>query len=248
MEKKYDIPEGNIYSYQTFDKIKDNPDIDIVYVVLPNSMHAEYVVRAAQAGKHVICEKLMALSVEECNQMINACNKAGKMLSIGYRLHFDPYNLDMVRLGTQKVYGNLKSIQAGDGFTSGDPTQWRLKKAMAGGGQLQDVGVYCIQGICYTSGTEPLSVTAKEGPKTDLEKFKEVEQSMTWEFKMPGGWKAQGVCSYAENISYLKAEAEKGSFQLDPAYGYSSLAGITPAGKMDFPKIISRQNKWMILR
>ena len=243
-KKKYDIPEGNIYNYQTFDKIKDNPDIDIIYVVLPNSMHAEYVVRAAQAGKHVICEKPMALTVAECDQMIDACKKAGKMLSIGYRLHFDPYNLEMVRLGTQKVYGNLKSIQAGDGFTAGDPTQWRLKKAMAGGGPLQDVGVYCIQGICYTSGLEPIAVTAKEGPKTDPEKFKEVEQSISWEFEMPGGLKAQGTCSYAENMSYLKAEAEKGSFQLDPAYGYNGLAGSTPAGKMDYPKM-NQQAKQM---
>ncbi len=235
-KKEYDIPEGNIYNYQDFDKIKDNPDIDIVYVVLPNSMHAEYVVRAAQAGKHVICEKPMALSVTECDQMIDACKKAGKMLSIGYRLHFDPYNLEMMRLGTQEVYGKVKTIHAGDGFVAGDPKQWRLNKALAGGGPLQDVGIYCIQGICYTSGKEIVSVLAKEGPKTDPEKFKDVEQSISWEFEMVGGCKAYGSCSYAENISYLKADAEKGSFQLDPAYGYSGLAGNTPAGKMDFSK------------
>src|SRR5829696_1548422 len=110
-KEKYSIPDQNIYSYDNFDSIKANPDIDIVYVVLPNSMHAEYVIRAAQAGKHVICEKPMALNVKECDDMIAACKKAGKMLSIGYRLHFEPYNLEMQRLGQQKVLGEIKSLK-----------------------------------------------------------------------------------------------------------------------------------------
>jgi predicted dehydrogenase len=101
-KEKYNIPDQNIYNYETFDSIKDNPDIDIVYVVLPNSMHAEYTIRAAKAGKHVICEKPMALNIEDCDKMIAACKQAGKSLSIGYRLHFEPYNLEMVRLGTKK--------------------------------------------------------------------------------------------------------------------------------------------------
>src|SRR6185503_7876054 len=98
-QSKYSIPDKNVYNYESFDSIKDNKDIDIVYVVTPNSLHKEFVIRAAQAGKHVICEKPMALSVEDCDAMIAACKKAGKMLSIGYRLHFEPYNLEMVRLG-----------------------------------------------------------------------------------------------------------------------------------------------------
>jgi hypothetical protein len=95
---KYSIPAGNIYDYNSFDKIKDNPDIDIIYVVLPNSMHKEYVIRAAAAGKHVISEKPMAINVADCDAMIAACKKAGKTLSVGYRLHFEPYNLEMARL------------------------------------------------------------------------------------------------------------------------------------------------------
>jgi len=243
-KEKYKIPDKNIYNYQTFDSIKDNPDIDIIYVVLPNSMHAEYVIRAAQAGKHVICEKPMALSVEDCDKMIAACKKAGKMLSIGYRLHFEPYNLEMVKLGTKKAYGNIKKISAGFGFPIGDPAQWRLKKDLAGGGPLQDVGIYCVQGICYTTGLEPISVTAQEGPKTIPDKFKEVEQSLTWQLEMPNGIIAEGKASYAEGVNFLKAEAEKGVFEISPAYNYSGQKGKTPEGPMDLPKV-NQQAKQM---
>ena len=243
-KEKYSIPKKNIYNYDNYDTIKDNPDIDIIYVVLPNSMHAEYTIRAANAGKHVICEKPMALTVEDCDRMIAACKKAGRMLSIGYRLHFEPYNLEMARLGQQKIYGNIKKMSAGFGFTIGDPTQWRLKKSLAGGGPSQDLGIYCIQGICYTTGMEPVAVTAQEGPKTDLQKFKEVEQSLVWQFEMPDGIIAEGKASYADSMNYLKAEAEQGIFELTSAYNYSGQKGNTPAGIMDFPKI-NQQAKQM---
>ncbi|HTM90853.1 MAG TPA: Gfo/Idh/MocA family oxidoreductase, partial [Flavisolibacter sp.] len=175
----YSIPDANVYNYENFDSIKDNKDIDIVYIVLPNSMHAEYVIRAAQTGKHVISEKPLGLSTKECDDMIAACKKSGKMFSVGYRLHFEPYNMEMARLGQKEVYGKIKKMSAGFGFSIGDPTQWRLKKALAGGGPLQDLGIYCIQGFCYTTGMDPVAVTAQEGPKTDPVKFKEVEQSLT---------------------------------------------------------------------
>ena len=160
-KKQYDIPEKNIYNYSNFDEIKDNPDIDIVYVVLPNSMHREYVIRAAKAGKHVICEKPMALTVEECDEMIAACKNANKMLSIGYRLHFEPHNMEMMRLGQKKIFGTIKKMFAEDGLA--EVEGWRLNKALAGGGPLMDVGIYCVQGVRYTTGLEPMAVTAKEG-------------------------------------------------------------------------------------
>jgi predicted dehydrogenase len=236
-KSKYSIPGANVYNYETFDTIKDNPDIDIIYVVLPNSMHAEYVIRAANAGKHVICEKPMAMNVKECDDMIAACKKAGKMLSIGYRLHFEPYNLEMTRLGTQQVYGPIKKMSAGFGFPAGDPNQWRLKKPLSGGGPLVDVGVYCIQGFCYTTGLEPVAVTAQEGPKTDPQKFNGVEESITWQMEMSNGIICEGHASYSQNMNYLKAEAEKGVFELTSAFNYSGQAGYTPAGQMDFPRV-----------
>ncbi len=243
-QEKYKIPDKNVYSYENFDSILDNKDIDIVYVVLPNSMHAEYTIRAAKAGKHVICEKPMALTVADCNAMIEACRKADRMLSIGYRLHFEPYNLEMAKLGTNQVYGPVREVDAGFGFVMGNPNQWRVKKALSGGGPLQDLGIYCINGICYTTGKVPVSVTAQEGSKTDPEKFKEVEQSLSWQFELPGGIIAKAKCSYGDSYNFLQAKAEKGDFGLTSAYNYGGQKGYTPAGELSLPRL-NQQAKQM---
>jgi predicted dehydrogenase len=234
-KKQYEIPDKNIYNYQNFDTIIDNPDIDIVYVVLPNSMHAEYTIRAAKAGKHVICEKPMAVSVDECERMITASREAGKMLSIGYRLHFDPYHLEMMRLGQKKIYGPIKKIKAENGMdgTSG----WRLDKKLSGGGPLMDLGVYCIQGARYTTGLEPLAVTAQEGPKTNPGMFKDIEETISWQMEFPEGIKAECMCSYSKGTNLLRAEAEKGWFELSPTYAYRGLKGRTSEGEMDLPHV-----------
>jgi predicted dehydrogenase len=198
-------------------------------------MHAEYTIRAARAGKHVISEKPMATSVEDCDRMIAACKETGKMLSIGYRLHFEPHNLEMMRLGTQKVFGNIKIIQAEDGMA--DVQGWRLNKKLAGGGPLMDVGIYCVQGCRYTTGLEPIAVRAQEGPKKDKTKFSQVEESLTWQLEFPGNIKAACKASYSEDMNLLRAEAEKGWFELSPAYGYGGIKGRTSNGEMDFPQV-----------
>lgn len=234
-KKKYAIPDKNIYSYESFDKIRENADIDIIYVVLPNSMHTDYVVRAAAAGKHVICEKPMAITVADCDRMIAACKKAGKTLSVGYRLHFDPYHDEIRKLASQKVYGNVKKMNSAFGFNAPKGI-WRLNKELAGGGPLMDVGIYSIQAFCYTAGANPIAVTAKEGPKTDPDRFSEVEQSLSWQFEMPGGVIANGTSSYAEGMNFFHADAEKGWFELSPAFNYSGLKGDSSGGKIDFPK------------
>ena len=234
---KYHIPEKNIYNYQNFDRISSNPDIDIVYVVLPVSMHKEYTIRAAQAGKHVISEKPMAISSKDCAEMIAACSKAGRKLSIGYRLHFEPYNLEMMRLGQQKIYGRLLQIDCANGFIyGGDPNAWRLKKAMAGGGGLMDMGVYCIQGARYVTGEEPVFVTARE-VKTNPELFKEVDETVYFDLEFPSGCVANGISSYNMDLNHLKVKAERGEFELSEAYRYGGMAGKTPAGPMKFPQI-----------
>jgi predicted dehydrogenase len=240
--QQYDVSEKNIYSYSNFDEIKDNPDIDIVYIVLPNSMHREYVIRAAKAGKHVICEKPMALTVGECDDMIAACKNANKMLSIGYRLHFEPHNMEMMRLGQKKIFGPIKKMFAEDGLA--EVEGWRLNRALAGGGPLMDVGIYCVQGVRYTSGLEPLAVTAREGVKKNKEKFKEVEESLTWQMELPGGIVAECKTSYSEELNLLRAEAENGWFELTTAYEYTGIEGETIEGKMKFPKV-NQQAKQM---
>lgn len=235
-KKKYNLSDKNIYNYENFDKIADNKDIDIVYIVLPNAMHAEYTIRAAKAGKHVICEKPMAVSVEECQLMIDACNKAGVKLSIGYRLHFEPFNLEMMRLGQNKVFGKINKIDTANGFVLNDKV-WRADKKLAGGGPLMDLGIYCVQGSIYTTGMNPIAVTAKEGKKTKAYLFKDVEQSISWDLEFPDGIVAHGETSYADSLNKLRAEAEQGWFELAPAFPYAGLKGQTSNGPMNFPQV-----------
>ncbi len=235
-KKEFQIPDGNVYSYENFDQIKDNPDIDIIYVVLPNNMHAEYTIRAAKAGKHVICEKPMAIFPEECERMISACKEAGVKLSIGYRLHFDPFNLWMMENGQKDKWGNVKKIIAENGMEV-EGGVWRVDKKMSGGGPLTDIGIYCIQGACYTLGEDPIAVTAKEGEKTEPEKFRDVEQSLSWTMEFPSGRIAECVSDYSKKMNLLRAEAESGWFELKPAYEYKALKANTSDGPVQIHEI-----------
>lgn len=235
--KKYDIPKANVYDYKTFDRIIDNKDIDVVYVVLPNSMHREFVVRAAQAGKHVICEKPMAITPSDCQAMIDACKKADRQLAIGYRLHYEPFTKEAMRLGQQKVFGPVRFVEASDAFKIGDPTQWRLKKELAGGGALMDVGIYAVQGARYVTGEEPVSVTAQFSPKTDPKKFKDVEETLFWQFQFPSGAVSNSTTSYTAGVERLYASCQDGWFELAPAFGYGPLKGRTSKGPIDMPVV-----------
>ena len=234
-KKKYGLDDKNIYSYKDFDSIKDDNAIDIVYVVLPNSLHKEYVIRAANAGKHVICEKPMAISVAECDEMIEACNKAGVKLSIGYRLHFDPHNLEMMRLAKEKKYGNVKRIFASHGLynTNG----WRLNKDLAGGGPLMDVGIYCVNAARYILNKEPMAVQTFPEEINDKKKFDSIEESISWNMEYDDDVVAKCYCSYSEASDYLRVEAEHGWFELEPAFFYNSLKGKTSDGKMKIKPI-----------
>jgi predicted dehydrogenase len=234
--QKYGVPERSIYTYENFDQIKNNPDIDVVYVVLPNSMHAEFTIRAAKAGKHVLCEKPMAISVKQCDEMIAACKAAGKKLAIGYRLHFEPNNLELVRLAREQTYGAVKQIEASAGFRIGDPTQWRLDKALAGGGSLMDIGIYALQAARYIAGEEPVSVSAQMSI-TDPVKFKPgVDETLLFTLKFPSGILASCASSYATGLNRFRANAERGWFEVMPALNYVGIKGRlgSQAGMKDF--------------
>ena len=237
-KSKYGLPDTCCYSYKNLDTIRNNADIDIVYVVLPNAMHAEYVIRAAQAGKHVICEKPMAITVEECDRMIAACQEAGKMLSVGYRLHFEPHNKEVMRLGQEKIYGIIREIEADHGLS--EVEGWRIERNLAGGGPLMDVGIYCVQAVRYATGMEPIAVTAQEGFKHDIEKFKDIEEAITWQMEMPGGIIAKCASSYSEKQNRLHVKTERGWFELDPAYPYTGIKGKTPDGEMNSPQVFQQ--------
>lgn len=235
--KTYGLSEKNCYTYEQFGRIRDNSSIDIVYVVLPNTMHEEYVIRAAKAGKHVICEKPMATTIEDCQRMIEVCREEGVQLSMGYRLHFDPFNQEMMRLGQNKVFGAVKKIIARNSMKVGDANQWRLDRERDGGGPLMNNGVYCVQGAQYVLGEMPLAVTASFLPKTDPEKFDEVEEGIRWTMEFPSGAFAECETSYSKDESLLRAEAEHGWFEINPAYEYEALKGMTSEGPMQFDAI-----------
>ncbi|MEZ6097482.1 MAG: Gfo/Idh/MocA family oxidoreductase [Pirellulaceae bacterium] len=224
-QEKYGIPRANVYNYDNYDKLVDNDGIDAVYIVLPNGMHKEYTVRAAAAGKHVLCEKPMANSSAECQEMIDACKKHNRKLAIGYRCQFEPHHRHCIELARSEKYGKLKAIEAGFGFRIGDPNQWRLNGKLAGGGALMDVGIYALQACRYLTGEEPVRITAQE-TKTDPKKFAEVDETITWTMTTPSGVNCYCSTSYAFNgINRFNAYAENGSFGLDPAFSYSGITG-----------------------
>ncbi|SMB97953.1 oxidoreductase domain protein [Hymenobacter roseosalivarius DSM 11622] len=237
-KSKYNIPKENVYDYKSFDRIVDNPDIDIVYAVLPIAMHAEYTIRALQAGKHVICEKPMAMTPTECRQMIDAAKKADKKFSIGYRLHFEPHHQEVMRLGQKEIYGPIKCLVADNGYVFKNDTPWRVDKELAGGGPLVDLGIYCVQGVVYTKGQIPASVTAKFTPKPNNGLFKEVEAGVNWQFQFADGSVADCRTSYAESLpNRLQAEAAKGKFELTPSFGYGGIKGTTSQGPMNIQNV-----------
>ena len=230
-KSRYNIPDKNVYSYDTMAQLADNPDIDVVYVVTPNGLHAEHTIKAAKAGKHVFCEKPMEATPEKCQQMIDECKKAGRMLAVAYRCQYDPNQIECRRLAAEKVFGDLKMIEAGfsRGISAGE---WRLNKTLAGGGPLMDVGIYALQTCRFVSGREPLEVNAKFGPVTDPVKFAEVEESVEWEMTFPGGLTAKCRTNYERGDQKgFKVTAEKGSFGLDPAYNYNSSRGTRSDGE-----------------
>jgi predicted dehydrogenase len=232
--EKYNIPAKNIYNYQTFDQIRNNPDIDIIYVVLPNFMHAEYTIRAAQAGKHVICEKPMAMNAAEARQMITACDKAGVQLSVGYRLYFEPHHLEMRRLVMDKTFGGVKVVESGLGFTVPGPNSWRLDKKIGGGGAIMDLGVYAIQGARRTLNEDPISVTAQVFT-FDKVHFKDIHETVFWQFEFPSGAVAHSSTTYSSYVDRLYVTCERGWFKLEPAFNATGAQGVTIKGPMDVP-------------
>lgn len=218
----FGVPEKNIYNYQNYDEIVSNKDIDAVYIALPNNMHAEYTIRAARAGKHVLCEKPMANSVADCQEMIDACKQAKRKLMIAYRLQYEPNNLEAIRIARSGEVGTIRFIDAKLAFAIGDPKQWRLKMDMAGGGPLVDIGIYCIQTANYLSGENPVQVTAHTWT-TDTVKFRDVEEHITFSMQYPSGLTVNCFSSYSLGVNRYRALGPKGWIEMDPAYSYRGL-------------------------
>lgn len=229
---QYQVAAKNIYSYDNFNSIADNPEIDAVYIALPNGLHAEYTIRAAQAGKHVLSEKPMANTPAECEQMIAACRKAGKKLMIGYRCRLEPTNLRAVSLIQSGALGQLQLIQSSDGFNirpqftiMGETRrEWRLDKALSGGGPMMDVGIYSLQATRYLSGEEPAEISATWSVRKDDPRFRGIEENLVWHTKFPSGVLATCNTSYGSNIgNSARVDGSEGWLELNPGFNYDGL-------------------------
>jgi len=241
--RDYGFPEANIFGYDSMERMAGNRDIDVIYVVTPNSVHAENCIAAAKAGKHVICEKPMATSVADCDSIISACRDAGVRLTVGYRLHYEPHHAEFARLARERVFGPFMRMAGANGFEMGSSsrarTDWRLDRRLAGGGPLMDMGVYVVQAACMAKAeAAPVSVTARFGPVTLPEVFSEVEESIEWTMEFADGAQARCRASYAEQVSNFRAEADHGWAQLeDPAFYYEEPFLTTSRGSVERPKV-----------
>jgi len=233
---KYGLANDCIYDYENFDTIVNNAKVDIVYVVLPNSMHAEFCIRAAKAGKHVICEKPMAITVEECDAIITACEQNNVKLSVGYRMQSDPYTNEVKQYVREKTFGEVNFVSSDAAYISnGNPDQWRLNKSLSGGGALMNMGVYSIQTSIYGTGKNPISVTAQEF-STRPDYFKDTDETITAQFEFETGAVGHMMTSHNANGNRLKVHCSSGWFELDPAHSYGPIRGRTSEGtEIKFP-------------
>lgn len=236
-KKQYSIPDKNIYSYQTFDQIANNPDIDVIYVVLPPSMHEEYVVRAAKAGKHVWVEKPMAVTAKECQNMIDTCRKNKVSLTVGYRLHHEPNTQEYVKALRDGKIGKIQMVSCSAAYYDARTDHWKQKKEM-GGGVMYDMGVYVLQGARLATGEEPIAVTAQQfTSRPDVYKNGLDETTMA-QLIFPSGARAAVQTSYGMNMNYLHVTGNKGTLRMEPYSPYNGVKGEFmggTGGKIDHP-------------
>lgn len=221
-EALYGISPKAVYNYQNYDEIANNPDIDAVYIGLPNSMHAEYTIRAAKAGKHVLCEKPMAISSAECHRMIDACRENGVKLMIAYRVHYDPMWQQIRKMALSGAIGEIQGFQGG--FYGPKYKGWRLNRKLAGGGSLLDLGIYPLNTIRWIVGEEPDSFSAQVATKLRSPRFSQVEESISFTMKFPSQTIAASGSSYGYIAPpYLSIDGTKGNLWVEPAFLYQGL-------------------------
>jgi len=242
-QEKYGVKDANVYSYENMHQVANNPEIDVIYIVLPPSMHAEYSILAANAGKHVWCEKPMAVSVEECQAMIDACNKNKVKLSIGYRMQHEPNTQTVIGFGRKKPYGNIVNIRAEAAYYDGRTDHLKQKKEM-GGGAMYDMGVYPLNACRYVTGEEPVAVTAKHETNRP-EVYTEVDETTSFTLEFPSGAVAKCKTSFGMSLNELHVDCEKGWYELAPFQAYNGVKGRTSDGIQLNKKIENQQARQM---
>jgi len=219
----YGVPARSIYSYENYDAIAGNRDIDAVYIALPNSMHAEYTIRAAKAGKHVLSEKPMATTVADAQAMVDACRKANKKLMIAYRCQYEGTNLRAIQLIRDGKLGQIESIESSNGFNI-RAGEWRLNGKLAGRGPLMDMGIYSLNACRYLTGEEPVEVKGYSSVIDRDGRFNEVEENLAWTMRFPSGVVAACNTSYGANLpGFYRVHGSKGMVHVEPAFGYDGL-------------------------
>jgi len=230
-QKKYSIPDKNVYSYDTIDQIANNDDIDVIYIVTPTGTHADFTIRAAETGKHVWCEKPMAMDVEECQNMIEACQKNRVGLTIGYRVQHEPNTLTLNSYASSLPFGKRESISATAGYNGGGGGYgWRFQKNM-GGGALYDMGVYTVNGMRSATQLEPIEILSAKQSTKRPGIFKEVDETTEYELLFPNGIKGSGKTSVGEGMNHLRVSCERGWYELRPMQTYSGVRGSRSDGQ-----------------
>ncbi len=229
-QKKYGIKDSNVYNYENMHTIANNDDIDVIYIVLPTGLHAEYAIKAANAGKHVWCEKPMARTTKECRNIIEACNKNKVKLSIGYRMQHEKNTQTLMKWAETEPYGSITGLKAAAGYNGGTITPWKLEKEM-GGGAMYDMGVYPLNAARYSTGMEPIAVKATHST-TRPKIFDEVDETTIFELEFPGYIIANCRTSFGESLNNLEVKCNNGGYYLRPFQAYSGVRGKSTDGKI----------------
>ncbi|MEL6721022.1 MAG: Gfo/Idh/MocA family oxidoreductase [Bacteroidota bacterium] len=228
-QRKYGIKDSNVYNYENMHTIAENEEIDVVYIVVPTGLHAKYSIIAANAGKHVWCEKPMAMNVEECQRIITACKENKVKLSIGYRMQHEPNTQTMIQYAQTKPYGEIKKVLSTAGYSGGGGKGWRFQKAL-GGGALYDMGIYTINGIRYATNMEPIRVLSAKQYTNRPQYFTEVDETTEYQLEFANGLIANGKTSVGETFNQLRIDCEKGWYELSPMQSYNGVQGKTSDG------------------
>ncbi len=217
---RYGVPDEHVYGYEEYAECLENPEVDAVYIALPNHMHRDYAVAAARAGKHILCEKPLAVTPGDCEEMIEAAAEAGVRLMTAYRLHFERANLKAVeivrsgKLGEPRIFQSLFAMQVEDGNI-------RLNPPEQGGGPLYDIGIYCINAARYLFRAEPsevLAMSASIGGK----RFAQTPEMLSCTLRFPVERLATFTCSFgAADTGWYQVVGTRGDLRMDPAFEYA---------------------------
>ncbi|MFD0861135.1 Gfo/Idh/MocA family protein [Sungkyunkwania multivorans] len=243
-QRRYGIKDSNVYNYDNMHRIADNPEIDVIYIVLPTGLHAKYAIKAANAGKHVWCEKPMARTEMECQSIIDACNKNKVKLSIGYRMQHEPNTQKIISWANSKPFGKIKTLIAEAGYYDSRSDHWKQNKEM-GGGAMYDMGVYPLNAARYTTGEEPIAVLKASHTTKRPNIYTEVDETTHFTLEFPSGAVAYGKTSFGQGMNTLQVTCEKGSYGLRPFQSYSGIQGKASDGTLLNQRVDNQQAKQM---